>query len=251
MHTCNGHFFVCYFLLLWIFQHHFQLVAVQYACSAGTTLISNRPLNLHSTPLAMHYSGLHLFLFEQVVGTMFPSPPPYYALYTTEAATDPNHIDHGLFTPPPPLQTPYLKLGEWQEPSRFRLRSINGAPVLFNIQTDPASTSSSSSSVSSSTVSPVDPAQVQSFTPNINYATELRKLNGMLALQYQQLLTELTRPRTPEGTTALQPHLRKTEHILTNILHLVAILRPHQARQGLIEMMRNQVRVSSMPTGIL
>lgn len=36
-------------------------------------------------------------------------PPPYYELFTDAARDDPAHVDHALFTPPPPIEGTFLK----------------------------------------------------------------------------------------------------------------------------------------------
>lgn len=85
-------------------------------------------------------------------------------------------------------------------------------------------------------------AQLQQFTPNVDYATNLRRMLKVLAASYLDLLRLQLAPRTSAGTGPSEVALRRVEHGLLNTVHLLNILRRHQARQGVIAMMDRQVR---------
>lgn len=86
--------------------------------------------------------------------------------------------------------------------------------------------------------------QLQHFSPNIDYASNLRRLIKTLMEVYVDLLRALLLPRTDSGMAPYEVRMRHVEHILLNILHILNMLRRHQAREGLIAMMQKQVQAT-------
>jgi len=176
----------------------------------------------------------------------YPPPPPFYVLYDREPPSpspdgDPAEMtaeDKLLYTPPAPLDGDYKEFDK-VETSGFRTWRLGPLPQLYEQDKE---------------------------TGRIDYATEMRRLNKEAFKEYVQLLRTLSgKPSEPSpivgkidpklypnlGPPDAPPdapkpphhkHLTNIRFLFINLTHLTNLMRPHQARQTLIDAQRYQIQ---------
>ncbi|KAJ3267227.1 Mediator of RNA polymerase II transcription subunit 7 [Chytriomyces hyalinus] len=147
---------------------------------------------------------------QQDLQLSYPPPPAHYKIFTSDNIA--NNADKlPLLTPPPPLASTvgaYSVFGE-------QLRLQEQPPSLPEMGV----------------------AQLYESTNSADRATELKKLNHAILLNFMELLQILV--KDPEE------HTRKIEHIrllFININYLLNEYRPHQARDTLKLLMQLQIQ---------
>eukprot|EP00457_Paulinella_chromatophora_P013941 gb/GEZN01014305.1/.p1 GENE.gb/GEZN01014305.1/~~gb/GEZN01014305.1/.p1 ORF type:complete len:240 (-),score=55.06 gb/GEZN01014305.1/:113-832(-) len=139
----------------------------------------------------------------------FPPPPPFYRLFVSRSADDAPPEDRFLYTPPPPPpdEIPVTKFGMPEESRLTPLTLPDGVPQLYSDQ------------------------------PTLNHGQELRKLNKAVLDKYIQLLQALI-----DRPAHVEQSLTELGHVFLNITHLLALCRPHQARQSVVVLLRSQIK---------
>lgn len=112
---------------------------------------------------------------------MFPAPPVYMELFTPAAREDPEHPDHGIFTPPPPVKNPFVKFGVWQNPTEFRKYGLD-VPILVSVPAEGSGTAGAAGATRT-----VTPTELE-VRKDINLADNLRHFNRQLGEAYVALL---------------------------------------------------------------
>lgn len=148
---------------------------------------------------------------QPITRQTFPSPPPFYKLYTIPKKKEKNdevtltdekqteekeeNIDtefyNNLYTPPIPLTEPFTKFKEIQTGSYMEHKLGDDVPILYK----------------------------RDENGKIQYAAELRRLNHSLLTNYLQLLS-LILTSTPESVTA-QLYTLSHRGILSNVVDFV------------------------------
>lgn len=148
-------------------------------------------------------------------------------LFTKEAANDPNHVDHNIFTPPKPVLTPFTLLGKTYDPSKGTVEVASHIPRRFAYRNDPNPNGPPGSLPSS-------------FDRNIDYAGELSRLNRATAYIYCDTLDFLSKP-ADDIQNGLIPRLDYLQASLHNVAHLTNLLRQAQSRESVIGLMKKQI----------
>lgn len=179
--------------------------------------------------------------------SLFPPPPPFYHLYTSERPEEfisggveletdvgivPNRqggkpevsseesgsedgLQRRLWAPPPPPadDKPYIKFGQLHKASPEEHVLPEEVDKLFT-------------------------GTVQGN--NISFAQDLRSLNRRGMQKYIELLEVLT----DDPASDMASRVENIAHIFHNITHLLNLMRPHQARQTIISVLQKQLQDS-------
>ncbi|KAL2915349.1 Rho guanine nucleotide exchange factor 3 [Polyrhizophydium stewartii] len=138
----------------------------------------------------------------------YPSPPPYYSLYTDENLASAGSAFGPNLSPPPPVAEPLSVFGTTLD--------INaGIPALESLGIRP----------------------LYASLDMRDRGSELKKLNHSILWNFLELLDLLE--KEPGNAQYKVEHIRL---LLINFHHLLNDFRPHQARDSLAVMMREQIR---------
>jgi hypothetical protein len=171
--------------------------------------------------------------------TGYPLPPCYYTLYTAETKTDQNSPTHFVFTPPPSSLLDNDEFFRYDSPEPLSIRQFNCPEIiLYNIPQH----------IPDEYRSAPNTGALTRYHPDVDYKGELIKLNKLLAQEYGYLLQSLSSPQPPTHNDnrplLFEEHSTSIGVILSNITHLTALLREHQAKEQILSHVKLQTRLN-------